>query len=60
MTIECYFKECSHHSYQTEKDDGPFCYQESCLATKEQLIDFGVQRGKEIEEMYKEMKVYTP
>lgn len=60
MTIECYFKECPHHSSQTEKDDGPFCYQESCLATKEQLIDFGVQRGKEIEEMYKEMKVYTP
>lgn len=54
MTIECYHKDCPNHSHQTNKDDGPFCYQDNCTATQEQIIIFDAKREKEIKEWSKD------
>lgn len=50
MTVECYYKNCPNHSFQTEKDDGPYCYHDVCTATEEQVVIFEAEREKEIEE----------
>lgn len=42
--IECYFKWCEHH----QKDE-PFCINQECTATKENIIVFMDLRKKELE-----------
>jgi len=60
MAIECYYRDCKHHSSQTEKDEGPYCYEKECLATKEQIVAFSTERDKEIAEWSKVKKLDTP
>lgn len=60
MTVECYYKNCPNHSFQTEKDDGPYCYHDVCTATEEQVVIFEAEREKEIEEWRKTKQLPTP
>ncbi len=58
MAIECYFKECKHHSVHTEQD-GPYCYEIKCLATKEESVVFQKARDEELKRVYGESKCPT-
>jgi hypothetical protein len=39
MTTECYYDRCIYHASQLG-DDGPFCDEEICLASKKDLEEF--------------------
>ena len=41
--IECYYKWCEHHSI-----DEPFCENNNCTATDEQIIKFAELRKQEL------------
>lgn len=47
MSTECYFSTCQHHSSHYD-DSGPFCDEPKCLATAEQLVEFGLQRQEQL------------
>ena len=42
--IECYFKSCKNHC-----KDEPFCCEDKCTATEEQIIEFKKERADENE-----------
>jgi len=44
MTIECYHNSCKYHSCNFIKDDGPFCDEDDCKATKEELAQYDKER----------------
>lgn len=46
MTIECYFDACPHHGVHSG-DEGPFCYEEECKATDQEIKWFGHIRNLE-------------
>jgi len=48
MAIECYYSSCKYHSCQTIKD-GPFCDEEECLVTEEELKKFEKEREEYLE-----------
>jgi hypothetical protein len=37
MCIECYYDKCPFHSIHADKDEGPYCYEDECRASEEQL-----------------------
>ena len=38
MPIECYLSQCPKHcTNDVPPDDGPFCYEDDCVATAEQI-----------------------
>lgn len=43
MTMECYYSTCIYHCTQLG-DDGPFCDEVECLASKKELQAFEVIR----------------
>jgi len=45
MTIECYFSECKYHSCHDPNEEGPFCYEETCNASEEEIETFNKTRG---------------
>lgn len=47
MSTECYFSTCQHHSAHYD-DSGPFCDEPKCLATAEQLVEFGLHRQEQL------------
>jgi hypothetical protein len=44
MAIECYHSGCKYHATQTDLREGPYCYQQDCLASKVELESFKVIR----------------
>ena len=48
MTIECYYHQCPKHSNWNEPDEGPFCYQEQCVATIPELDLYALGRSLEL------------
>ena len=48
MTIECYYKWCSFHSSQIDPDNGPYCFEECCRASTEELKEYAEKRAKEL------------
>lgn len=59
MTIECYFTKCPHHSIHQWPDDGPFCYEEECLATEKEIDEYHEERRYELEISKWRSKGYT-
>lgn len=51
MSIECYYKHCTHHSANSGPDMGPICDLYECVASKEQLVLFAQQRQKELQQI---------
>jgi len=51
VTIECYYGKCKYHA-----DDGPFCDEEDCRATKEELEVYGKSRAEYLKGLQKEDK----
>jgi len=45
--IECYYKWCKNHCYHHNGDEGPFCNNNECTATNEQIVEFRALRAKE-------------
>lgn len=37
MTAECHMSPCPKHSCHTPGEEGPFCYEDECHATEEEL-----------------------
>lgn len=52
MTIECYYGECKHHGIHFDPEDGPFCYEDDCLASQKELQQFEVIRQAYLEKVY--------
>ena len=45
MTIECYYSLCPYHRNNSlPPDEGPFCYQEECIASEENLSRYAMYR----------------
>jgi hypothetical protein len=44
MTIECYFSGCPFHSCNEPGQEGPFCYEEDCRATMNQVEAYEKER----------------
>ena len=44
MTIECYYSECQHHSCWSDPEGGPFCYEENCVRSREEIVMFHHRR----------------
>jgi hypothetical protein len=48
MTALCYYQWCKYHSIHDEPDEGPFCFEEECRATAEELDAFAILRKEEL------------
>ena len=55
MTIECYYDTCIWHSTQ-DGEDGPFCDEQTCLASKKELQQFEMIR----QEYLRGLKIWMP
>jgi len=49
MTIECYFGQCEFHSCHDPGEEGPFCYENECRLTEEELKKHRLQQQKDKE-----------
>ena len=43
MTIECYYTACPYHD-----NEGPFCYEDDCLATPDEIVIYDLTRRLEL------------
>jgi hypothetical protein len=50
-TIECYYKWCPNHeaNHLPAEDSGPFCNNDECNATTEELAEYARKRSSELE-----------
>ena len=52
MTIECYYGDCPHHGTRLlQPEEGPFCFQEECKASKAELQRWAIKRELEVKAM---------
>lgn len=42
--IECYYKECTNHEFNHIAESEPFCNNQTCTASDEQLLEFDILR----------------
>lgn len=61
-TIECYYGTCPNHNAQkgADPDEGPYCYENTCTATAEQLAAFQVIREDYLRTLPKSEAKLTP
>ena len=53
MPIECYYRWCKYHGVHDPDprfNEGPFCYEEDCHATKEDILIFSQKRKEELKD----------
>ena len=52
MAIECYYSQCKYHAAnEMPPTEGPFCFEEDCRATKEQIKEYEKIRKEYLERM---------
>ena len=44
MTTECYYGGCKYHGSKSDPEEGPFCFEEECKATQEEIVGFQLER----------------
>lgn len=45
MTIECYYGNCPHHGCNMiQPEEGPFCFEEECKASKAEIQRWELKR----------------
>ena len=50
--IECYYKTCPNHSFHVCPNEGPFCENDKCLRTEEEINMLAAERRKELIEIH--------
>lgn len=53
MTIECYHGDCKFHGTKTGVDEGPFCFEPECRASKKEIKRFEIKRKEYLNSIYK-------
>lgn len=52
--IECYHGSCRHHESQHDQDSGPFCAEQDCRATPQELQQYEQERVIYLQQLRKE------
>ena len=60
--IECYYGSCPNHGARksADPDEGPYCYENACTATAEELATYQVLRDEYLRTLPKSEAKVTP